>query len=363
MFRENFSIIHFWKDEAVDLNPKLCFKKLNKRLVIFMNLSEVKLILEHAQGHLYFERQDMQRAGSTAWRFFNLNRVRNAINEIERTGLFRDHVIGLLSSDILTSAGDTTVIEPTNARNTEELISQLRVLVGQFLIAIKPIVPEVEPNSLVITIPNVSDFDDLSQISHTLQKAIGQVVINNEIQGKVEITSVENGSIIFVVDLGSIQALSLIGSLVTIALGIHYRILSTRALEAKAKIANVNNERHKKLVEQEQEFIELYAEIELDQIRRQYAANQDGDYAGRLKNSILLFRELQDKGAEIKPAIKAPEEVKKSFPTKALIESVGQITHLLENQKLLKSEGDGSSSLDFIDSDVKYNKTDGTEVA
>ncbi len=328
-----------------------------------MNLSEVKLVLENAHGQLYFERQDMQRAGSTAWRFFNLNRVRNAINEIERTGLFRDHVIGLLSSDILTSAGDSTVIEPGNARNTEELLNQLKVLVAQFLIAIKPIVPEVEPNSLVITIPNVSDFDNLSKISHSLQKAIGQVVINNEIQGKVEITSVENGSIIFVVDVGSLQALSLIGSLVTVALSIHYRVLSTRALEAKAKVANVNSERHKRLVEREQEFIELYAEIELDQIRRQYAANQDGDYAGRLKNSILLFRELQDKGTEIKPAIKAPEKIKDSFPTKALIESVGQITHLLENQKLITSEDDGSSSLELIDSEVKGNETDGAEIA
>jgi hypothetical protein len=327
-----------------------------------MNLFEIKRTLLAANSHMFLERQDVSRAGSTAWRFVNLNRVRKALVEIEETNLFSDIVKRALSSDILTSAGDETIADPVYGRKVEELLVQLNELITQFLITIEPLVREIRPNSIVITLPKVLDFDQLSEVAHSLQLAIGQVVINNEIQGKVEITSVENGSIVFTVDLGSLQALSIIGTLVTVALTIHYRLLSNRALDAKARIAKIDADRHGKLFEREQEFIDLYAEIEIDQIKKQYAVKQEFDYSSRLKKSILLFRELQEKGTEIKPAIDAPEKAKQEFPTKALIDSVGQLVHLLENQKLISDSNTPNSVKGYVDSDVTPEQGDGSNL-
>ena len=68
-------------------------------------------------------------------------------------------------------------------------------------------VPEENQYSINIKLPEIKDFDQLSNVSRDIHIALSQVLFNDEINGETKIISVENGSIWINVFVGGLQLL------------------------------------------------------------------------------------------------------------------------------------------------------------
>ncbi|MBS4063365.1 MAG: hypothetical protein KGZ74_02345 [Chitinophagaceae bacterium] len=88
---------------------------------------------------------------------------------------------------------------------------------------------------LLINIPELKSFDELSKFSVDLKKGIELPVIEKEIQGQVEIVSAGNGSIVLYVTLGTILAVKLIAGVCWAAAVIRKKNVEANIFEQHAK--------------------------------------------------------------------------------------------------------------------------------
>ena len=146
-------------------------------------------------------------------KFSKLNQFRKAINQLEETGLFKNEIQAIRNSAIFTTAKDSLSLNFTEGRHLKIQIDEIIKLVTALSTTISEIGGEVNPDSISIKLPSVTDFDDLSKVSSEFHKIINQAVVNDQINGQVRIDNVENGSIWLDVYLGSTAAVSLIGGL------------------------------------------------------------------------------------------------------------------------------------------------------
>lgn len=301
-----------------------------------MNLREIRDNLLQNANSLLFSRTDLNRSSGTLFSYSQVSKLRVAIDEINKTGLFTSTINNLKGTELFSTGGDTVVLDPGVGKKIEKDLNSLREMVIEVGNSLTPLVGEEDENTISIRLPNVYDFDDLSLISKDLQTIFGQVVINKEVNGQVKILSVENGSILFYVSLGTAYAVQLVGYIVTAATRIHSALISNRILSSRAKVANINAERHEFLVEQEEKLLNLYLDIEAESIKRAAVTNPDGDYTERIKNSIKLLRSLMDKNVEVKPLLTASQEVKELFPSNFTLDAMESNKHVLEGQKSIE---------------------------
>lgn len=92
----------------------------------------------------------------------------------------------------------------------ESNIAKLRELAQAFSNGIGPYVTPIEPDTILTELVHINDFQDLERVPNQLQAALGQIVINQRIGGRVRIINIENGSQIYEVFLGTAVAVQLV---------------------------------------------------------------------------------------------------------------------------------------------------------
>lgn len=255
-------------------------------------------------------------------KFSKLNQFRKAINQLEETGLFKNEIQAIRNSAIFTTAKDSLSLNFTEGRQLKIQIDEIIKLVTALSTTISEIGGEVNPDSISIKFPSVTDFDDLSKVSSEFHKIINQAVVNDQINGQVRIDNVENGSIWLDVYLGSTAAVSLIGGLAWASAVIYKKIQEGKLITEHVKSLKIKNESLKEIQEKQKDALNLMIDAEAKNL---YNENFDGDnneQIERLKNLIRLLSNLIEQGAEVHPALNQPENVKNLFPKMNQLQSV-----------------------------------------
>lgn len=178
-------------------------------------------------------------------------------------------------------------------------------------------------NTIQIKIPNnVSDFEDLSNISDKLQLILSQTILHDNIGGKIEIKNVKNGSIWFDVALGTAKAIVLIGSMAWAAAVIYKKILEGRIMHEQLRLMAVKTETIKDIKNAQKTSLGQLIALETKHIIDENYTTADPEQIERVKNSIRLLADIMEKGTEIHPAINTPENVANLFPNPSNILSV-----------------------------------------
>lgn len=280
-----------------------------------MQLKAIKQILDIALPDLVLYHQDTSKNNTTYWLFIDVPRFKQALSLVKQTGLFVELINQIEAGELYGSGSAQIMVSTSEGKIVEDQIIKLRTLAREFSDNLTSVVGETIENAINIKVPNINDFDDLAEISSTLQTILSQVIINDEINGEIQIRSVENGSIWIEVGLGTVKAVSIIGSLTLGAALAYKRIQEGRLMAAKAEKMNMENDRYKKLREHEDAHIELLMEIEAKAVECEFFNIHENDRYNRIKHSLKLLTDLMtDKGVEIHPALNAPEEVKAIFP-------------------------------------------------
>lgn len=243
----------------------------------------------------------------------NLKVIRETLNHIESLGLFQDVVRELQNSVIFTTKNDSIRVQQIESAAIDNHLSLLKSLAENFLKVLMSTVPEETTDSINIKLPPVNDFDELSKVSRELHLAITQVIYNDEINGQTRIASVENGSIWLNVIVGT-TAVTLIGSLVWSAAVIYKKIQEGKLLEQQIRGLKVKNASLEDILAAQKAETKLIIQAEAEYLNSEFFQNDPAGNIEKLKNSVTIFADLIAKGAEIHPALVAPENVSNLFP-------------------------------------------------
>jgi len=277
------------------------------------SLKTIKTQLQDIQNRLSWTTNTITSNNPTLYEISNLKEIRIIINDLKSLNLFATITDTLLDSAIFTTSNDTIRIQ---ASENSIILSQLKLLnnlVENFLEALKTSVPEETVDSINIKLPPINDFDELSKVSREIHLGLTQVIFNEEINGQTRIISVENGSIWLNVLVGA-TAVTVIASLVWSAAVIHKKILEGKLLEEQIRGLTVKNESLEDILKAQKAQTELMIQAEAEHVNSEHFQINAPENIEKIKNSITIFAELIGKGAEIKPALVAPENVSNLFP-------------------------------------------------
>lgn len=173
--------------------------------------------------------------------------------------------------------------------------------------------PAENSNSINIKLPPVKDFDDLANVSKEFHLALTQVLYIDEINGETKIESVDNGSIWINVLVGA-AGLAVVASLVWSAAVVYKKILEGKLLAEQVRSLKIKNDSLEDILKAQKEATSALIQAEAEHIQSEHFQEKIPENLERIKNSIKLFADIIDRGAEIHPAIVAPEQVSNLFP-------------------------------------------------
>lgn len=277
------------------------------------SLKLIKQQLQNILKRLEWNAENVTSGQIINMRLSGLNNIRTVINDIKSLNLFDGIIDSLSKSVIYTTANDQMSIQLQEGRAIEENLILLKTLSTNFLNVLLTTVPEEDINSINIKLPPVNDFDELSKVSREIHIGLTQVIYNDDINGQTKIVSVENGSIWLNVLVGA-TAVTVIASLVWASAVIYKKILEGKLLAEQVRGLKVKNDSLEDILKAQKVETDLMIQAEAEHISSEHFRENTPENIERIKNSITTFADLIGKGAEIHPALVAPENVSNLFP-------------------------------------------------
>lgn len=219
------------------------------------------------------------------------------------------------------------LIVPTSTKN--EFVNRMNIIKGK-LDTIKSIgeefIKKEDETDINVKIPT-NDLTEISKIFNEIDKALNQTIVNKKINGKVEVKKFETGSLWVGIGLGSVAAISLVGSMLWASQVIRKKFyeaeLSRQYVDAiKDKNEDIAKARKLILSVIEKELDKEYDEECKKIIEENNLEEEGNEYSNKLKYALKTFNELSEKGVEFHPNQLAPEEVKNLFPTNQIIQKL-----------------------------------------
>ena len=280
--------------------------------------SSLKLIKQQLQNILKRLEWKAENVNNAQGQFVNiklsgLTNIRSVINDINTLSLFEAIIQPLSSSAIFTTANNEMTVQIREGQEIVANLTLLKTLCANFLNVLLTTVPEEDVNSINIKLPPVNDFDELSKVSREIHIGLSQVIFNDEINGQTKIVSVENGSIWLNVFVGA-SAVTVIASLVWASAVIYKKIQEGKLLAEQVRGLKVKNASLEDILKAQKAETDLMIQAEAEHISSEHFKENKPENIERIKNSITTFAELIGKGAEIHPALVAPENVSNLFP-------------------------------------------------
>jgi hypothetical protein len=246
----------------------------------------------------------------------NLVDFRNAVNQVSEIKSLQCITNKIKESPVFSTISDEFTISKSQARDLEVLSNKLVLVATAFREVIKSQLSDEKNESIVIKLPEDRDLRTLVGDLDIIEKAISQIVINDEIDGVVQVITWEPGSLWIEIYLGSIAAVSLVGSSVWAAMVIRKKREEARMFEQHARTLELKNEALENLIDGQKRAIELQLESESKALENEYftGVEPSPERIQRLQYAVKSFSKLIERGAEIHPALSAPEPVSNLFP-------------------------------------------------
>jgi len=293
----------------------------------FMNLKQIKAVL----GKVDFKKSALtfERSYPNAW-VKNMVAFNRFLKQVEVLQLLRPQINFLNSSIVGNTDKDSIFIEAGQAdaieNNAGSLINGLIILQA----TLNQLVPEDDPNSVIIKLPDPIDFKQAIDFQNQFFTAISQNIVNSEIGGKVVLKEWEPGSFWLTLFLGTSAAVNLIAQIAWSAAVVLKKFQEFKILEEQTKSLKIKNEALDEIKRGIEEQMKLTLESEAKALQiHNFKKSDNHEQVERLKMGIKTFMELIDKGAEIHPALNTPESVKNLFPDFKKLSSVESRTKLL----------------------------------
>jgi hypothetical protein len=170
-------------------------------------------------------------------------------------------------------------------------------------------------SDIYVRFETVGDLPAFNTQLAMLQLLLEQTILDPKIGGKMEIRSLDKGSVWLHLFVGSVQAVGFVGSIAWSAAVVYKKFQEGRLVEQHVEALKIKNEALKQIQEAQEKLLKDVVEAEAKHLEKEIFGDEENpDRLERIKHAIRLMQELLEKGAEVHPALMAPENVKNLFP-------------------------------------------------
>ncbi|WP_316826028.1 hypothetical protein [Pedobacter miscanthi] len=279
-----------------------------------MKLKDIISTLESSVPDLLISQSAIQYNGIQYIEVGNLVPIRKAIRNIEKTDIASEIINRLKETEIFDISGDGLRMKTADVNELISDLNNLSMIAQEISKSLTKVIGEPAENSIFIKLPEVRDFNDLSKAADSFQKILSQTIVNEEINGEINIKSVENGSIWLEVALGTTLAVAAIGSLAWAAAVVYKKFQEGRMLSQTVNAKKIQNKTKQDLGDALKVMLDYVVEAEAQHFCEEHYGQADPEKIERVKFTIKELMAEMDKGAEVHPALSAPENVKNLFP-------------------------------------------------
>lgn len=273
---------------------------------------------------------------STSTTVTNVRKFKAFVSRIELIPSFRGPVEQLKLTPLYASQEDSIRLRNDVWQEVQRLQNWVFSSVSVLLQNLRDAYTETTECTITLKLPDPRDLEDMIKMLEVVQMALAQNLHNEKIKGVVKIESWETGSFWIDVFVGSQAAVLLVGSMAWAAAVVYKKLQEGRMFAEYVQGLKVKNDSLEDLRKGQEQAIQLLIEREARNILvEHFDGEKDPEQFERLKMGIRTMAELIDRGAEIHPALNAPEQVQNLFPDTKHIEN------LQSRIKLLDSKTDG----------------------
>jgi hypothetical protein len=245
----------------------------------------------------------------------NLSGFKTLMSKINDLPLFKAPRERLLGSSIYTTSGDTIKLQDPEYNDIYVMHSNIVNGISALLDVFKDLLPPENADSVSIRIPDPADFNEAVEFQSDFLIAISQNVLNPQIGGKITLTGWGPGSFRFTLNLGSSQAVGLVGGMARAATKALQKHQEGKKFEPMVKGLDVKNEAIQEVLRGLQVYVNSLLGSEAKNLHaKNFGGSADPEQEGRLLHGMKILMGLIDKGAEIHPSSKASESVRNLFP-------------------------------------------------
>lgn len=279
-----------------------------------MRLNEIKEIIDEVLTTLKVSASNVTINGSGYLQVINVISLKKALNELSQTGLFKKEINEIKESSLFEFTGNTLNLTPSDGQQLMQRIQRLSLVASSLSSALASLIQETRENTIYIRFPDIKDFNDLSKASESFNKIFSQTILDEEVGGVIEIETVENGSIWFELYVGTIKAVSVIGS-ITLSAALAFREYKKGLYIAEStRTRKIKNNRLEELQKAHKLLLDDLIDAEAYSINNTYFEKDSPERINRIKHAIKTLSEEMGKGAEILPSKKNPSEISNLFP-------------------------------------------------
>jgi hypothetical protein len=224
-------------------------------------------------------------------------------SEIEKTHIFTS---GRNDMDV-----DSNVVNETQNSITK-LVTAIESLRG-FFSDMKLTAPA--DNQISVRLSHVDSLTELSQQIEILEKALSQTILDSKIGGKLEVAAVDNGSVWLLLIVGTPAAVTFIGGLAWAAAVVFKKAQEGLLVQQHVGSLKIKNDALDQIREAQGKLLNEMVEAEARHLDKEtFAEDENPERLKRIQFAIESLQTLIEKGAEIHPALNAPENVSNLFP-------------------------------------------------
>lgn len=228
------------------------------------------------------------------------------------------HLIEKIENYLKGNWGDQIKLGEGDKNFFVNTVKELKSIIVNIILYNMNFVTQEDDDFILIKIPdNVTDFEDLKNISDDLHKVFSQTIVNEEIEGKIDIKGAENGSIWLEIAVGSTIAVGVIGKLFYSALIIYREKLKNEKIKEEIRSLKIANDASQIVVEAFDANIKNLTKLEatniVDEDYIKGVINKN-EQIKRVELALNILVPLIPRGLQIEASSKADENTKKLFP-------------------------------------------------
>ncbi|RYZ84415.1 MAG: hypothetical protein EOP06_18120 [Proteobacteria bacterium] len=246
------------------------------------------------------------------FRISNLKKFREVVVNLSIVPAFSGYANVLFESPIFSNDRDVFELGAQDYHNYSYISKLLKYSARGLLNSIENQLANEQTESLAIKLPESKHLRSVVNDLDAIEKAISQVVFDPEVDGRVDVVTWEPGSLWIEIFLGSAAATTIIGSIAWAAAVISKKRQEAFLVEQYVEGLKTKNDMLKDLRLANRSMLDLQVESEAKAILQE--KRQSPERLARIQFSIKEFASLIERGAEVHPALSAPESVKNLFP-------------------------------------------------
>lgn len=254
----------------------------------------------------------------------NIQSFKEAIPFLQNIPIFQKEIQDILAAELYSTSHDSlTFGTTTRAYNVYADAMKIINKASLLLDLSNEIYPPLSENTISIKLPETSDMRALYHYIKSFEQAFSILLTDDAINSTISIENWEHGSFWINLYAGSALAIGVISGTVWASAVIANKYQEVKIHEQYVRSLNIKNESLEDLLQAQKELTDDLINMETRAIiDKHLGGSTDQEKFERVKLAIKTIAELINQGAEINPALDAPENVQNLFPDFSRLDSI-----------------------------------------